>query len=496
MNKRYFYWGFCALLSACAGSQDITGIDNHSAKDRPIIHATHQERVANHIKSYTERRVEIYNRHLEDIKYEFKTTKRAFVAIGEKLVVKNKPFTDKLTTPAADCTVDSVIKITQKSDDPVDFALLEENEANCVQEISKPSKVKFKSKNVTLQQSTFNSLKDWNLDNFDDAMESLMNSCKTFTRYVNQKRDVKSGEINFGSAEKWNQFCLTALDYAKADNSKAFFEEFATPFAVKHNGTGEVGKFTGYYEFGIEGSLTKSADYPFAIYKMPQSCKNGKNCPTRKEINDGVLNGKNLEICYVKDQVDIWRMQVQGSGIIELEDGNFLRVSFGGSNGKSYKRIWDFFDVKKALPAGQRDAISVMAWLRSHPKEAVKIMNNNPSYTFFLPNNRPYAIGTQLTALTPSRSVAIDPEFIPYGAPLWIETKAPVRDKNTKEWIDIRRLVVAQDTGSAITGVVRADMFYGHGSKATYLADNTRFPGKYYLLLPNSIIKDVKIIKK
>jgi membrane-bound lytic murein transglycosylase A len=172
-------------------------------------------------------------------------------------------------------------------------------------------------------------------------------------------------------------------------------------------------------------------------------------------------------------------LHIQGSGRVTLPGGRQIHVGFAGHNGRAFRGIGSILRDAGVLKGGQTTMDKVRAWLRSHPAEAAAYMDENARYIFFRlrADNAAGPVGSLGAALTPGRSLAVDPRFIPLGAPLWLETSDP-------DGQPIRRLVVAQDTGAAITGAVRGDLFWGHGESAFAMAARMSSPGRYFILVP------------
>lgn len=395
------------------------------------------------------------NRYLSDFKFSINVTDTNILASGNKIKINNKPYLDEC-----------------------------KNQAGCQSEAD----IVIKGHGIKLVSVPIEKLNNWNDDNFDHALESFMNSCNAFARYEKQGIQIKAAGIVFGSTRDWLKVCNLALFYIQNKDSKRFFEDNFIPFAV-YNGSSDTGKFTGYYELSVDGSRTKTDKYKYAIHTKPEECKGEKKCYTREELHKG--KSKGTELFWVDDFIDLWRLQMQGSGIVDFEDGSYARVAYGGGNGHKAKNFLDYFKKHDVLPPDVNTPTEIYAWMRKNPDEGIKAMNYNPAYLFFNPMNEvnKSAIGAQVVNLTPSRSIAVDRYYVPFGMPMWIETKVAVKDD--QGWIKMNRLVVAQDTGSAIKGTIRADVFFGHGWKARYLSETMRFDGKYYFMIPKNVLKNI-----
>ncbi|CAO3413299.1 murein transglycosylase A [Azospirillum endophyticum] len=282
-----------------------------------------------------------------------------------------------------------------------------------------------------------------------------------------------------GTTDDWRAICAAARDLAPGDSEAArrFFEAFFSPRDVSN---GENGLFTGYYEIELHGSWTRTERYNVPLYRMPARGKHG--LPSRARIEAGALKGKGLELMWVDDPVDAFFLEIQGSGRAIMADGSVVGIHYAGQNGHSYYPIGrHIIDIGDATPE-QMSLQTIRRWLKDHPAEAQRVMNLNPSYVFFKVKSEVGARGARNMELTPGRSLAVDAEHIPLGVPLWLEVRdAPVPGGA------INRLVVAQDTGGAIKGPVRGDLFWGHGPQAEEGAGVMKARGHYTMLAPRSL---------
>ncbi len=202
----------------------------------------------------------------------------------------------------------------------------------------------------------------------------------------------------------------------------------------------------------------------------------------RAAISSGALRGRNLELVWVDDPVDAFFLHIQGSGRVVMDDGSVKRVGFDGQNGHPYVAVGRELIARGAMAREQVSMQSIRAWLKANPGEAQALMNANPSYVFFRPLGGEGPEGAQGVVLTPGRSLAVDRNFVPYGVPVWLDAEDPL-DPAAR----VSRLMVAQDTGGAIRGPVRGDVFWGHGADAEERAGRMRSRGTYWLLLPRTV---------
>lgn len=241
-----------------------------------------------------------------------------------------------------------------------------------------------------------------------------------------------------------------------------------------------IGLVTGYHEPELTGSLQRESAAQTPLHRRPPEALLRER-PTRAQIETtDLLEGR--ELLWLDDPVEAFFLQVQGSGRVTLRDGRVLRVGYAGDNGRAYRAIGAVLVARGAIPAAEVDAARIKAWLRANPEQAPAVMRANPRYIFFreLPPaaseaGPPGSLGVPLTAM---RSVAVDPKRVAPGALLWLDTTDPL-DRGP-----LRRLVVAQDTGAAITGTVRADLFWGRGERAERGAGAMKQPGRLWLLEP------------
>ena len=283
-------------------------------------------------------------------------------------------------------------------------------------------------------------------------------------------------------------------------SARAFFAEWFTAYAV-FDDEGRDGTFTGYYEAELKGSWARHGPYRTPIYARPDDLvtvdygkegghtigriANGRLVPypSRAEIDTGALAGWGLEILWVDDAVDAFFLHIQGSGRVVMEDGAVVRLGFAAKNGHPYTAIGRELVAEGAIAAADVSMQTIRAWLADNPSRAPAVMARNASYIFFRRLAGEGPIGAQGVPLTPGRSLAVDPKFVPLGAPVWIDTVDPIAPE-----MPLRRLVVAQDTGSAIVGPVRGDLFWGFGERAAMRAGRMKGRGRLFVLLPRDAV--------
>jgi membrane-bound lytic murein transglycosylase A len=271
----------------------------------------------------------------------------------------------------------------------------------------------------------------------------------------------------------WGTLCALA---AEGHDPRIFFEMFFRPVLLED---GQEMLFTGYFEPQLRGALAPDDVFRFPIYALPTDIPADQPWPTRAEIEDGALSGKGLEIAWVDDPVDLFFLQVQGSGRISLPDGRVIRVGYAGANGWPYTSIGQELVRRGVYTADQVSAQVIRSWVARNPELGPALLRVNQSYVFFREVSEVPAdlgpLGAMNRSVTTMRTIAVDPAFTPLGAPVWIE-------KDGAE--PLRRLMVAQDTGSAIKGAQRADIFFGTGMAAGVRAGRIKDGGRMVVLLP------------
>ncbi len=274
----------------------------------------------------------------------------------------------------------------------------------------------------------------------------------------------------------WTALCGVAAEQ-RGKKAQAFFELFFRPVLIED---GQNALFTGYFEPELDGSRHKTGRFRYPVYKVPPEARGNSRWLSRRDIlSTGVMDNRGLEIAWVDDSVELFFLQIQGSGRIRLSDGSTVRVGYGGANGHQYRSIGVELVRRGIYKAHQVSAQVIKNWVRRNPEAGRELLFHNPSYVFFrelrhVPANKG-PLGAMNRSVTTMRSVAVDPAFTPLGAPVWIE-----KDGDGP----LRRLMIAQDTGSAIKGAQRADIFFGTGDEAGRAAGRLRDPGRMVVLLP------------
>ncbi|MBI4293762.1 MAG: MltA domain-containing protein [Betaproteobacteria bacterium] len=343
-----------------------------------------------------------------------------------------------------------------------------------------------------LEPVGFDELPGWREDDLTQALGALRTSC-TALRFQPSWKTACAGLENIGSGEN--------------DRLRAYFESEFVPHRLASPDGATQGLVTGYYEPLLRGSRSQAAPFLFPLYAPPEDLLtidltainpdlkhlrlrgrvDGKRVVpyySRAEIENGTAPVAGREIVWVDNPVEAFFLQIQGSGRVQLDSGELLRIGYADQNGHPYRSIGRWLLDQGELSPGEATMQGIKSWARANPARLPELLNRNPSYVFFReiaprdgdPNSGPIgALGVPLTA---GRSIAVDPRYVPLGAPVFLETTWP--NSNAP----LVRLVLAQDTGGAIRGAVRADFFWGFGAEAGSLAGKMRQNGRMWVLLP------------
>lgn len=323
-----------------------------------------------------------------------------------------------------------------------------------------------------MQPMSWQALPGWPQDNAISAWSAFRASC---TRLADKPA--------------WNGVCADARRVDPLDNraiTRFFERHFAPHLMINDDGT-TTGTITGYYEPRLQGSLQRHGRYQVPLYRFPAAWAQnpGKTRPSRSELMaSGVLHGQ--ELVWVDDPVEAAYLQIQGSGRIELAEGGVMRVGFAGTNNQPFRSFARALIKRGEITPGEATLDGIRAWARRNPQQVDSALDVNPRMVFF----QSRGIEQQVTSegpvgalgvpLTSQRSLAVDPSRIPLGAPVFLATTQPLSEE------PLRRLMVAQDTGSAIKGSVRADFFWGYGDEAGENAGRMKQPGQLWVLMPRT----------
>lgn len=370
--------------------------------------------------------------------------------------------------------------------------------------VTYPNPLKFP--NSQIEPTDWNELDGWADDDHAAAFSAFLVSCRPIARNVHPEGEMRPMYFAL------YQSCRKALAGGplKGEQARLFFERNFRPMRIAKLGE-TAGFLTGYYEPIVDGSRFPTGIFKVPIYRRPpdlvppanavgtafpntgQSMRraaNGELMPyhDRGAILDGALDGQHLEICWIKDQTDALFIQIQGSARIRLEDGTMLRINYDAHNGYSYVPVGRVLIERNIIPREEMSMQRIREWMRANPEGAERVRRQNRSFVFFkivgLSGDRE-ALGAQGVPLTAGRSIAVDKGLHVYGTPFFIEAGLPLATE--KRSTAFHRLVVAQDTGSAIVGPARADIYWGAGDEAGRVAGRVRHPGRFTILVPREI---------
>ena len=317
-----------------------------------------------------------------------------------------------------------------------------------------------------------------------------------------------------GARPMWLKACSAANQLSSETNSKpgaeailAYFKQYFSVYKTTNIDGSDSGMITGYYEPLLKGSRTKSAKFPHPLYLQPTDLitveldslfpelkykrvrgrlVGNKLVPyyNRAEIDVDTPPIKGREFIYIDDIIDVFFLQIQGSGLVQLENGEQVHVGYADQNGQTYNSIGRVLIERGELTAANASMQGIKNWARNNLSKLRELLNSNPSYVFFreLPAGLPGPLGALGVPILGERSVAVDPKFVPLGAPVFLSTTEPNSSK------PLKRLMMAQDTGGAIKGGVRADFFWGAGLEAGAKAGAMKQAGKIWVLLPKEFV--------
>jgi membrane-bound lytic murein transglycosylase A len=347
----------------------------------------------------------------------------------------------------------------------------------------------------------------WSEDDHLSAYRAFRLSCKPITAQQTPLADSKALGTSLRDPCRVAK-AANILDGAKA---KAFFEEHFLPLRISRLGEDE-GFVTGYYEPVIDGSRTQTDVYTVPVYRRPSNLfvrgfkQEAASLPNkgqvfrkigrrklvpyydRAEIEDGAIAGRGLEICWLKNQTDLLFTQIQGSARVRLEDGSTMRINYDAHNGYPYTPVGRILIDRGIVPKDQMSMQRIREWMDQNPDGAKELRRQNRSYVFFREvklSDKDEAVGAQGVPLTPGRSIAVDKALHVYGTPFFIEGELPLESEQSKT--PFRHLMVAQDTGSAITGPARADIYFGAGADAGRVSGRLRHNVRFVMLVPKSL---------
>ena len=343
-------------------------------------------------------------------------------------------------------------------------------------------------RNAKLEALSFSALDGWKDDDQAAAFNAFLNSCRAI---LNASKVMRSARPMLGGLFKACERAVGAGQLDR-DQARAFFENNFKPVRVMPGGQPE-GFFTGYYETEVEGSRFPSDEYTVPIYAAPTGTVTRKKSTVfsdldRTKIEDGALAGKDLEICYVKSPIDAFFAQIQGSTRVKLDNGRLLRLNYIASNGMPYTPVGKFLIDRGIVSKEEMSMDKIRDYMEANPEEGKALRRKNRSFVFFQETPlrvNDECLGAQGVPLTAGRSLAVDKRIHVYGTPIWVEAQLPIESE--KPETKFRRLLFAQDTGSAIVGPARADIYFGHGEEISHIAGRIKQNGQFVLLVPQNV---------
>src|SRR6478609_1427079 len=347
----------------------------------------------------------------------------------------------------------------------------------------------------------------WSEDDHLAAYNAFRVSCRPISAQRTPPADPKA----LGTSLRDPCQIAKSLELSDGARAKAFFEEHFTPLRISRLGDGE-GFVTGYYEPVIDGSPTQNEVYNVPVYRRPSNLfvrgtnQSSAGLPNkgqvfrkigrrklvpyydRAEIEDGAIEGRGLEICWLKNQTDLLFTQIQGSARVLLPDGTTLRINYDAHNGYPYTPVGRILIERNIVPRDQMSMQKIREWMEQNPDGANELRRQNRSYVFFREvqlSDKDEAVGAQGVPLTPGRSIAVDKSLHVYGTPFFIEGDLPIESERSRT--PFHRLMIAQDTGSAIVGPARADLYFGAGADAGKVAGRLKNNARFVMLIPKGL---------
>jgi membrane-bound lytic murein transglycosylase A len=347
----------------------------------------------------------------------------------------------------------------------------------------------------------------WMDDDHSEAFATFLASCRPILKSSTRSRAERG--VTFRALYDVCDRAMSAVPL-DANGARAFFEENFRP--VRLTATGEKeGFFTGYYEPVVEGARYPSDVYTVPLYRRPNDMvtqrlrRSGKKAQAgkrvvkrataayydRAQIEDGVLAGRELEIAYLKSPIDAFFAEIQGSVRVRLEDGSVIRLNYAAGNGHPYFAVGSVLIQKGIVSKEEMSMQKIREYMEKYPDEGRELRRMNKSYVFFRETDLTEfdeAIGAQGISLTAARSIAVDRKIHTYGMPVFVNALLPIVSEKPDTWF--RRLMIAQDTGGAIVGPARADIYLGAGTEAERAAGRFKNNGQFVLLIPNELDPD------
>jgi membrane-bound lytic murein transglycosylase A len=365
----------------------------------------------------------------------------------------------------------------------------------------------FKMAETQFVPVTYSEIPGWSADDHDAAFVAFVKSCRAILRSSASARESKPMLAALYTA------CRKAVDAKprKPGDARAFFEANFRPVRISPLGEAD-GFLTGYYEPIVEGRREKTGEFQYPLYRKPPTLlaggkmlatsysgrkKKGKRAAAKRRlvpfhdraaIDDGALSGRNLEICWLKDPIDAFFIHIQGSVRVRLDEGKMMRLNYLAQNGHPYTAVGRFLIDRKIVPKEEMSMDRIRQWMEANPEEGRELRRTNKSYIFFRETglaDDEEPSGAQGVPLTPGRTIAVDRHLHVYGTPFFVEAPLPIETEQPTT--PFERLMIAQDTGGAILGPARADIYFGAGDEAGSISGRLRHPGRFVMLFPNDI---------
>ena len=354
---------------------------------------------------------------------------------------------------------------------------------------------------------TWADIPGWAEDDQLSAFQAFLASCKPIVAQREPPKDAKA----LGASLREPCLAARAAQVNDSAQARAFFERHFAPVRISRLGEGE-GFVTGYYEPVLEGSRTWSEEFPVPVYRRPSNLfvrgvrPEGASLPNkgevfrkigrrklvpyydRSQIEDGILSGRGIEICYVRNFTELLFMQIQGSARIKLQDGSTIRLNYDAHNGQAYTPVGRILIERNIISREDMSMQRIRDYMASNPEAAKDLRRANKSYVFFREvqlSDKEEAVGAQGIPLTAGRSIAVDRFLHVYGTPFFVEGTLPIESERAQT--PFRRLMVSQDTGSAIVGPARADIYFGAGVEAGRVAGRLKHGARFVMLVPKSL---------
>lgn len=359
---------------------------------------------------------------------------------------------------------------------------------------------------TTYTPVAFDRLPGWREDTLAEAIPAWRQSCARMAPQPDNKVIGSAAGNVAGTVADWRSVCagLAALPVDDSNALRGFIEANLVPLSVRGS-KDDPGLFTGYFEPIIEASRERTPTYSEPIYALPRDhvsvrldafdadlkgrriagrVEGGRLVPyhQRGEIEAGAIRENADVLFWARDALDVFILQVQGSGIAALPDGSRTRVGFAGHNGHNYGSVGRWLIERGELSAGRAGWEDIRAWLEANPKIMRNTLAVNRRFIFFREINGDGPTGAAGVTLTAERSMAVDPRHVPLNVPVWLDAEHP--DGNQR----LQRLMLAQDTGNAIRGAVRGDFYWGTGRAALDKAGRMKSRGAYYILVPRALV--------